>query len=531
MVRRLPLLLAAWLLPLLAWGATQVEATLSRNPVPAGEAVTLEVVVNDDLPANALDSSALGKDFIVGNTSVSRSTQITNLNVSRVTRWQINLIATNPGNYTIPPLKVDGLMTAPIKLQVVKAGSSIDAQDVLLETELSDNQAYPGEQITYSVKLLVASDLKSGQLSDPSVDNADIKRLGEDKEGNETRQGRRYHTYSRQYAVFPKEVGNYVISPPVFNGETFTQDRRGFYQTKEVGKVGQPQSLIVKAIPDNSKPWLPARDLSLEERWSADPKDWKVGQPLTRTLVLTATGTQASNLPPLTLPVPDGLKEYPDQKDRKDFIKDGWLTAQQTVAEALVPTRAGKLELPEVDITWFDTLAGKYRVATLPARTLTIAAVAPQPSEVVQQQAPPSETHAGFWPYLAMLALLAWLLTLVLWFRQRQGRPGKKGDASEASEAPGWLRLRQAVHGKDANLAGQALLAWAREKYQVHSLEELAGLLRHPPLTDAITALQQQRFAPQGTAWDGHALWQALSDAKLPEPPPPGSGLYARFQL
>ncbi|WKE64185.1 BatD family protein [Gallaecimonas kandeliae] len=532
MVKRpLLLLAAAWLaigLPMPLLAATKVEATLNRNPVPAGEAVTLEVVVNDDMAADALDTSPLQKDFMVGNISTSRSTQINNFNVSRETRWDISLIATKPGHYTVPALKVDDLMTAPIKLEVVAEGASTKAQDLILDTQLSDTQVYPGAQLNYQVTLLVGQALNSGQISDPKLDKADIKRLGDDKESSQVRQGRRYHSFERSYAFFPKDTGTQVIEPPMFTGVIATQDSRGFYQNREVGKVGQPQTFTVLPVPDPSKPWLPARDLTLEERWSQDPKDWKVGQPITRTLVLTATGTQATNLPPLEMPVPDRLKVYPDQKDRKSYINDGWMMAQQLSAAALVPTKAGSFTLPEVDVTWFDTLAKKYRVATLPARTLTIAPGAASQSQV---QPPPAkvETTAGFWPWLSATLALGWLASLAFWLKSRLGKTKIKENPEQ--ESPGWLRLRQAVLSKDPAKAGQALLAWAGDKYGVHSLEELAQHLQSPALSQAITELQASRFAPSGQSWQGDALWQALQHAKAPEPPPPGSGLYAAFRL
>ncbi|EKE76216.1 BatD family protein [Gallaecimonas xiamenensis] len=528
MVKRLLWLLAAGL-PMLAMAATQVEATLSRNPVIAGEAVTLEVTVNDDMASDALDTQPLFKDFMVGNTNVSRSTQIQNFNVSRETRWRISLIAKKPGQYLVPSLKVDDLVTAPIKLEVVAPGASTKSQDLILETSLSDTQVYPGAQVNYQVLLLVGKDLKSGKLSDPKMDKAEFKPLGEDKEGTLTRQSRRYRSFERNYALFPKEVGSYVVEPPVFNGEIFTQDSRGFYQSREVGKVGQPQSLTVLAVPDPSRPWLPARELNLEERWSGDPEHWALGQPLTRTLVLTATGTLATNLPPLDIPVPEGIKVYPDQKDRKSYINDGWMMAQQLSAVALVPAKAGTFTLPAVEVTWFDTLAKQYRVASLPARTFTIAPGTLPQSQVQDSQAAPATTSAGFWPWLTLAALLLWAATLWLWLKPRLGQA--KAKALPEQESPGWLKLRQAVLSGDPARAGQALLLWAQDKYQLHSLEALAAYLAHPPLAAAINNLQQSRFAPSLASFNGQALWQALQQAKPPQAPPPGNGLYARFQL
>lgn len=522
-----PILLLLALLPLLAQAApTEVKASVDPNPVTAGNATTLEVTANDDLPQNALDTKPLQKDFVVGNISVSRATQITNLNVNRQTRWQISLIAQKPGQYTIPPLAIGDLRTAAITLRVEKPGKA-QSRNLLLETQLSDTQVYPGAQVNYHVKLLVGQDLKSGKLSDPSLDSAELRRIGDDKESTEQQGGRSYHTFERNYALFAKQTGTFVIQPPVFNGQVFTQDSRGFVHSRDVGKVGAPKTLIVLPIPDPDKPWLPARDLTLEERWSVDPKHWRVGQPVTRTLVLTAKGTQATSLPNITMPVPQGLKSYPDQTDRKSYLDDGWLTAQETSSVALVPSQDGTLTLPAIDITWFDTLARQYRVATIPARTVNIAK-APVTESRVQLGNVPVRHDAGWWPYLSALLALAWLSTLYLWLKPRLA--GKNISPEQAERLlPSWLALRQAVLSDDPQQAYSALHQWAYEHWQVNSLDALAAFYQHPPLSKAIAQLQQARFAKTPVSWQGKPLWQALQQARPPSPPPPGSGLYAKI--
>ncbi|WP_115718257.1 BatD family protein [Gallaecimonas mangrovi] len=537
MVKRLLWLASLWLIPTLLWAATQVQATVSQNPVQANDGFTLKVVADGNLPSDALDTSPLLKNFIVGNTSVGQNTQIINGDFSQNTTWRVTLIAPKPGNFTIPPLKVDSMMTAPIKLTVVKAGASTKVDSIMLETSMSDHQVYPGQQVSYDVKLLVGADLRQGQLSDPKMDDGDVKQLGKDQKGTETRQGMAFETYSRHYAIFAKKVGSYVIDPPVFNGEIDTQNSLGFYGTRSVGKVGQPQSLTVLPIPDTSKPWLPAREIKLEDRWSQDPKHWKVGQPITRTLVVTATGTEANELPTLQMAVPDGFKSYPDQKDRKNYLKDGWMMAQQTMAQALVPTKAGTYTLPEVDVTWFDTLKGQYEIATLPARTVTVAPAATDQQSKVQADnstLPPAKANADYWPWLTALVVLLWLVTLVFWLRPKWRKkapiPSERQPKEEAA-SPSWQQLRQAIKSNDPAKAGQALLHWAQDKYQLHSLEALAEFFAHPPLTDAIKDLQQQRFATSSHSWNGEPLWQALNTAKPPKAPPEGSGLYARFKL
>ena len=67
----------------LSHALSSLTAQLDRNPAMAGETIVLTITANDSLNANKLDTSALLKDFIVGQTNISRNTQVINGKISR----------------------------------------------------------------------------------------------------------------------------------------------------------------------------------------------------------------------------------------------------------------------------------------------------------------------------------------------------------------------------------------------------------------------------------------------------------------
>ena len=114
-----------------------------KNPVIINESFILEVVADDDVDTNALDTSALMKDFIVGRTSVSTQTSMVNFKTSRTTKWTTVLIARKEGQYTIPALTIEGQQTAPIAIVVVagnQAGQN-QQQDLFITTDISTKGA------------------------------------------------------------------------------------------------------------------------------------------------------------------------------------------------------------------------------------------------------------------------------------------------------------------------------------------------------------------------------------------------------
>ncbi|MGO3299958.1 MAG: BatD family protein, partial [Pseudoalteromonas sp.] len=60
------------------WALTQLQASVDKNPVLAGEFFILNITADDTIKAEKPDTSALLKDFVVGPTSVSTSTNIIN---------------------------------------------------------------------------------------------------------------------------------------------------------------------------------------------------------------------------------------------------------------------------------------------------------------------------------------------------------------------------------------------------------------------------------------------------------------------
>lgn len=81
-----------------AWALSSIEASVDRNPAIEGEYLVLTVKADDDVKTAKLDTSALLRDFIVGRTSVSRSTQIVNFDSRKETRWQILIAPKPPAN-------------------------------------------------------------------------------------------------------------------------------------------------------------------------------------------------------------------------------------------------------------------------------------------------------------------------------------------------------------------------------------------------------------------------------------------------
>lgn len=242
-----------------------VSATIDKNPVMVNESFVLTVTADDDVNSNALDTEPLMQDFIVGRTSISSQTSMINFKTTRTTKWTTVLIARKAGEYIIPALTVDSAQTSPIKLNVISAGDpqANAQQDLFITTEVSSKEVYVQQQLTLTVKLHFAAELKRGSLTEPALDGANIIQIGKDKEEDTIINGRRYRVIERTYAISPQQSGKFMLKSPLFSGEIMQPSTRrsgflSFAETKPVSVIGEEIPLTILPIPTNYQgAWLP----------------------------------------------------------------------------------------------------------------------------------------------------------------------------------------------------------------------------------------------------------------------------------
>lgn len=404
-----------------AFALSKLEASVDRNPVMEGEYFVLNVSADDEVDTGKLDTSILLKDFIVGRTSVSRSTQIMNFDAVKETRWQVLLAPKQKGQLTIPSFSIDGISSAEIPLKVVEAGAQPEqAKNLFIDAKVSSDEAYVGQLITYKVKLYLAVELQRGVLNAPVIEGAQIKQIGEDKDGSEIIDGRRYRVIERTYGIIPDLPGQVNIKGATFSGDVLVESQRrggmfGFNESRPM-QAGAP-SLSIQVNPAPASflgQWLVADLVVLKESFPEDVKEFTVGSPITRTITLLASNADENSLPDIVQGLPPELKSYPEKPQRQSFVRDAQIVSQYSITSAIVPSKAGTFTLPEVKVPWWNPHLKRQEIATLPARTIEVkgGAIIDTPVEP-NWQANTSTRNEGSWS--ANLFALLWLVTLIAW--------------------------------------------------------------------------------------------------------------------
>lgn len=545
MVKKILYLLSLFIF-LEAQAFAEVIASVDKNPVVANESFVLTITADDDIESNALDTSALLKDFIVGRTSVSSQTSMVNFKTSHLTKWTTVLIAKHEGSYTIPSFSIDGQTTQPITIKVVSAtNASVDSQqDIFITNDISAKEIFVQQQITLTVKLHFSSELKRGSLTEPSLTGANIVQIGKDIENETLINGRRYRVIERTYAISPQQSGDFVIKSPLFSGEIMQPSTRrsnflSFAETKPVSIIGEEIAISVKPIPTNYQGiWLPSELIALHQEWQPEAREFKVGEPITRVITLTAAGLSKEQLPLIDMEVPNGLKVYPDQAELHTGINNNRLVSQKVRNFAIVASKPGNYLLPEITIPWWNTQTNRIEHAKIPAEQIIIAPNAEIPQNNIpvdsmvnktsepsaQTTVSPTQVTIEKAPWLQWLFLGLWIFTCFAWWfsarKQSTNDPFNQSSRQQGSgkETNAYLALLAANKKNDATTTLSLIVPWYNQLTQQSNtpqsatLSEVCQQINNPAFEQAITELQQACYGKSPAQWDSKKLLNLIQD-------------------
>lgn len=530
--------------------AVAATAKVDRSRIGIDDTFSLSIEIPSGAPNDSPELAPLEKDFDLLGTTQSSQIQIINGRTSSSTQWIIKLAPKREGKLTIPALKVGKDATQALVVQVSKnSPQSAAKKDVLLEAEVDAGNPYVQQQVILTVRLLHRVPLREGALAKPQIRDAVVERLGEDTAYDTKRGADTYHVVERRYAVFPQKSALIEIDGLHFDGKVpdpRTQNRggsfgRGFFDdpfdlmqpTTTVRVRAAPIILDVKPVPAGAEasPWLPARKLTVEETWSEKPPKFTVGQPITRTVTLRARGLTAAQLPPLDAPQMNFANLYPDHSGKQARAEADGVVSESEQKLAIIPTRAGEFELPEIRIPWWNVQSNRQEYATIPSRKITVAPAAagsestavPEPelsheTQGMEMEAVDFTTReqssgaAPFWRWVALAALCAWIATIALWLVERGRRSGR----SPATAQPGAARkqggasrevLKKACAANDPVAARAAVLAWAQSQWPekaFNNLGDVSAAAADSSATQALAHLDRVLYGGPTPAWDGN---------------------------
>jgi len=215
----------------------------------------------------------------------------------------------------------------------------------------------------------------------------------------------------------------------------------------------------------------------------------------------------------------EGIKHYPDQPSISDDEISSGLLGSRRDSVAIVPTRAGSIEIPAVEIPWWDTETGTLRTAVVPARTLQVAPASAEPMQPAgladpttgRSTAAPAPASVLLWQLLALVCALGWALTVLLWWLRGRQPTTEATDLAPAppSTKAAYKSLLAACASDQAGAARRAVIDWAAacsDDNSITSLQQAAAAMDNDELTAELEQLERALYGSEEHSWRGDHL-------------------------
>ncbi|BFT63822.1 BatD family protein [Pseudomonas moorei] len=510
--------------------ASELVASVDRTRLSSGETIELTLESSDVTQFGKPDLTPLEPLFEVRGTRQVNQLNTLSGDNRATTRWIVTLLPKENGSVVIPPLKLGDVESQPITVQVVESQTQDNPNKqapVFIDASLDQNSVYVQAQAVLTLRIYHSVSLYDDSSLPPlQIPDARIEQLGESRTYEKDINGVRHGVIEMRYAIYPQHSGELIIPAQTFNAALVDAQPApdATSQSPKSGKLMRVSSsellLTVKAKPITypaDLPWLPARSLTLSEHWNPEPEHVQVGDSLTRSLIVKAEGLGSAQLPPLPGTEASGLRRYPDQPVLGNQNNDRGLVGSREDREALVPVRSGPIELPSVEVVWWNTFEDHLEHTSLPARTLQVAA---NPSLVVDTPAGNSPANTTVdnetlrrWKLSTLILACTTLLGFGLWWRARWQPAIARAAQTGPSPRTVLDDLKRACQANDPHATRQALDAWARQ--QPETLADMAA--RFVPLSDALDGLNGALYSETGQHWQGEELWRAIRTIPIAE--------------
>lgn len=377
-----------------------ISASVDKNEMSMDDQLTLQVVISGN--AGSIPEPQLPKleGFTPYSSGRSQNIQIINGKVSASLTFNYTLAPGKPGTYIIGPVTLNYkgkvYQTNPMTIKVVKGSPASsqkipenkqpesigDNKGIFVTTSTDKKQVCVNEPVNFYLRFYRSIRLLGNpQYTPPDFTGFWIEDLPPQREYYTTADGVRYLVTEVRAVLFPMSSGKYTIGSAslICNIEDIDRSKRDsfddffkdfFSRGKAVTLRSKPIEINVSPLPEKGKPSNfkgTAGEFNLTAE--IDKAKLKTGEPLTLSVTITGKGNIKTISEPV-LPELNGFKKY-DTISSFNISKDNYiLKGSKTFKTVLIPQVKGKLEIPEIKYSYFDTKDRVYK--TLSSRPITV---------------------------------------------------------------------------------------------------------------------------------------------------------------
>ena len=508
--------------------AQTIEASVDRDQIARGETLVYTIRIFEQRQGMQLDLTPLTDDFDVLGTRTSSQVRSINGAVESWTDYIITLFPLNEGEIEIPAIEISDTQTNPIIVTVSNEGprSNQDSDELFLEIEVNKETVYVQEQLLFTIKLYYTiNGIRNPQFTELEMDDTVIQLIGSPNQYENLIDGVRYGVYEKRYVIFPQRSGPLQIPDILFRGEVTDGSSNFVFRnlnTRRVTAFIDGITIEVEERPSaalTNDNWLPVTNLSLEEEWNTDINNLRIGDSIERTITMIADGLDGAVLPPFSPEEISGLNVYSEPADINRNYVDGSIVGSRTETSTLVATASGQIEIPEIEVPWWNVETNTLEIAIVPATVIEVASItgvvpseqAVTPTESIenllaasptldrdmisaQEEAEYIEVNASWLNYLILFAFFIVAVSIYrLVIFPSQDKIAQKlqvqKDAFRARYTPennekiAFKRLKIACERRNLRDIREALVTWSMHYTSTHAALTVEDILQEPELS------------------------------------------------
>ncbi len=397
-----------------AYSQITCKAEVNRTSVPLGEDVILTVSAEGsiDWSADFKLPSIAGVSIRTGGTNQSMtyvngrsSTTISKtyyLHVERQKDFVIGSITVGSGNKTcqsspinikvtaadqtggIPPASSGNRVLPPATKAPGSASSSGDEIFVTLEVDSDD--VWVGQQVILSFKYWHrGQSWSSPSYRAPKTEGFWREDLGKERTYRQSYKGWTYNVTEIRYSLYPTRSGTLNIEPATLE---FSGGNSFFFGSRR--RSQKPKSFSTDPVTVNVKPLplprpaefsgIAATQLELEAK--VNRVEVPAGESVTYSIQMMTDGF-LKGFAGLEVQAPDNCRLHDGTEQLNTKLGGGRqngtqrLIGQYIQEKIIVPGNEGFLEIPGLEVSWFNVLTGKYKVTRARAQSLHVTAGRP----------------------------------------------------------------------------------------------------------------------------------------------------------
>ena len=369
-----------------------IDVSVDKNKIFFGESIQLKITVKNGSDFDANLSNLNDFQILSGPNSSSQMSWI-NGKMSSENSQSWSLLPTKKGKLYIPSFKINlgnnkNYQSKRIQITVLdesqRNSNNKVKREYFIEASLNDSYPFRGEQIVLTYYLYTKVNLSSFDFLDipnyrdfwsEDLYNPRNLQFTEKKINNETW----YVSKVKEVALFPTKSGELKIKPATITiGVKTNNNRRNFDffasdffgRTKQVTLATNELTLNVKSIPKTSgKPSAAIGQWSIQSKID-DPKI-KQDEAFTYSIIIKGKGN-IKTVEPLEFTFSDNLEIFDPEINIIDRKYGNIIGGEKEINYVIIPRDYGQVELPRVELKFFDTKINKWKTVFVEKRKITV---------------------------------------------------------------------------------------------------------------------------------------------------------------